>query len=105
MVKDGENHVEATCTTTGVDAKKCLYCPRKTTEITPVNPLKHERGSVVYGERNAENCTVKATVSCTLCGKEIDGWNEPRHDYDGETFVCTWQRERDTVVVFYLFVV
>ena len=89
MVKDGENHVEATCTTTGVDAKKCLYCPRKTTEITPVNPLKHERGSVVYGERNAENCTVKATVSCTLCGKEIDGWNEPRHDYEEETFVCT----------------
>lgn len=89
MVKDGENHVEATCTTTGVDAKKCLYCPRKTTEITPVNPLKHERGAVVYGERNAENCTVRATVSCTLCGKEIDGWNEPRHDYEEETFVCT----------------
>lgn len=78
-----------TCTTTGVDAKKCLYCPRKTTEITPVNPLKHERGAVVYGERNAENCTVRATVSCTLCGKEIDGWNEPRHDYEEETFVCT----------------
>lgn len=89
MVKDGENHVEATCTTTGVDAKKCLYCPRKTTEITPVNPLNHKRGAAVYGERNVENCTVKATVSCTLCGKEIDGWNEPRHDYDGETFVCT----------------
>jgi len=89
MVKDGENHVEATCTTTGVDAKKCLYCLRKTTEITPVNPLNHKRGAAVYGERNAENCTVKATVSCTLCGKEIDGWNEPRHDYEEETFVCT----------------
>ena len=89
MVKDGENHVEATCTTTGVDAKKCLYCPRKTTEITPVNSLNHKRGAAVYGEGNAENCTVKATVSCTLCGKEIDGWNEPRHDYEEETFVCT----------------
>ena len=28
-------------------------------------------------------------MSCTLCGKEIDGWNEPRHDYEEETFVCT----------------
>lgn len=89
MDKDVENHVEATCATTGVNAKKCRYCSRKTTEITPVNPLKHERGSVVYGERNAENCTIGATVSCTLCGKEVDGWNEPRHDYEEETFVCT----------------
>lgn len=89
MDRDVENHVEATCATTGVNAKKCLYCSRKTTEITPVNPLKHERGSVVYGERNAENCTIEATVSCTLCGKEVDGWNEPRHDYEEETFVCT----------------
>ena len=89
MDKEVENHVEATCATTGVNAKKCLYCSRKTTEITPVNPLKHERGSVVYGERNAENCTIGATVSCTLCGKEVDGWNEPRHDYEEETFVCT----------------
>ena len=89
MSKDVENCVEATCTTTGVDAKKCLNCPRKTTETTPVNPLNHKRGSAVYGERNAENCTVRATVSCTLCGKELDGWNEPRHDYDGETFECT----------------
>ncbi len=89
MDRDVENHVEATCATTGVNAKKCLYCSRKTTEITPVNPLKHERGSVVYGERNAENCTIGATVSCTLCGKEVDGWNEPCHDYEEETFVCT----------------
>lgn len=89
MGKDAENYVEATCTTTGVDAKKCLYCPRKTTEIIPINPLNHKRGSAVYGERNAENCTVGATVSCTLCGKRLDEWNEPCHDYDGETFTCT----------------
>lgn len=89
MKKDAEFFVEATCSSTGVDAKKCLYCNRRTTETIPVVPYNHKRGSVVYGERNAENCTVKATVSCTLCGKEIDGWNEPRHDYEEETFVCT----------------
>ncbi len=89
MSKDVDNCVEATCTTTGVDAKKCLYCNRRTTETTPVNPLNHKRSSVVYGERNAENCTVQATVSCALCGEEIDSWYESRHDYDGETFVCT----------------
>lgn len=89
MKKDAEFFVEATCSSTGVDAKKCLYCNRRTTETIPVTPYNHKRGSAVYGERNAENCTVKATVSCTLCGKEIDGWNEPRHDYEEETFVCT----------------
>ncbi len=89
MSKDVESCVEATCSSTGVDAKKCLYCPRMTTETTPVNPLNHKRSSAVYGERNAENCTVRATVSCALCGKELDGWNEPCHDYDGETFECT----------------
>ncbi len=89
MKKDAEFFVEATCSSTGVDAKKCLYCNRRTTETIPVVPYNHKRGAAVYGERNAENCTVKATVSCTLCGKEIDGWNEPRHDYEEETFVCT----------------
>lgn len=89
MKKDAEFFVEATCSSTGVDAKKCLYCNRRTMETIPVTPYNHKRGSAVYGERNAENCTVKATVSCTLCGKEIDGWNEPRHDYEEETFVCT----------------
>ncbi len=89
MVKDAEFFVEATCSSTGVDAKKCLYCNRRTTETIPVTPYKHKRGAAVYGERNAENCTVQATVSCTLCGEEIDNWYEPRHDYDAETFVCT----------------
>lgn len=89
MKKDAEFFVEATCSSTGVDAKKCLYCNRRTTETIPVTPYNHKRGSAVYGERNAENCTVKATVSCTLCGEEIDNWYEPRHDYDAETFVCT----------------
>lgn len=89
MKKDAEFFVEATCSTTGVDAKKCLYCNRRTTETIPVVPYNHKRGAAVYGERNAENCTVQATVSCTLCGEEIDSWYEPRHDYDAETFVCT----------------
>ena len=89
MKKDAEFFVEATCSSTGVDAKKCLYCNRRTTETIPVTPYNHKRGSAVYGERNAENCTVQATVSCTLCGEEIDSWYEPRHDYDAETFVCT----------------
>ncbi len=89
MKKDAEFFVEATCSSTGVDAKKCLYCNRRTTETIPVVPYNHKRGAAVYGERNAENCTVKATVSCTLCGEEIDSWYEPRHDYDAETFVCT----------------
>ena len=89
MKKDAEFFVEATCSATGVDAKKCLYCSRRTTETIPVVPYNHKRGAAVYGERNAENCTVQATVSCTLCGEEIDSWYEPRHDYDAETFVCT----------------
>ncbi|MCI5791368.1 MAG: leucine-rich repeat domain-containing protein [Clostridiales bacterium] len=89
MKKDAEFFVEATCSSTGVDAKKCLYCNRRTTETIPVVPYNHKRGAAVYGERNAENCTVQATVSCTLCGEEIDSWYEPRHDYDAETFVCT----------------
>ena len=89
MKKDADFFVEATCSATGVDAKKCLYCNRRTTETIPVTPYNHKRGSAVYGERNAENCTVQATVSCTLCGEEIDSWYEPRHDYDAETFVCT----------------
>ena len=89
MKKDSEFFVEATCSSTGVDAKKCLYCNRRTTETIPVVPYNHKRGAAVYGERNAENCTVQATVSCTLCGEEIDSWYEPRHDYDAETFVCT----------------
>lgn len=89
MKKDADFFVEATCSATGVDAKKCLYCNRRTTETIPVTPHNHKRGSAVYGERNAENCTVQATVSCTLCGEEIDNWYEPRHDYDAETFVCT----------------
>ena len=89
MKKDAEFFVEATCSSTGVDAKKCLYCNRRTTETIPVTPYNHKRGAAVYGERNAENCTVQATVSCTLCGEEIDSWYEPRHDYDAETFVCT----------------
>lgn len=89
MTKDAEFFVEATCSSTGVDAKKCLYCNRRTTETIPVVPYNHKRGAAVYGERNAENCTVQATVSCTLCGEEIDSWYEPRHDYDAETFVCT----------------
>lgn len=89
MKKDAEFFVEATCSSTGVDAKKCLYCNRRTTETIPVVPYNHKRGAAVYGERNAENCTVQATVSCTLCGEEIDNWYEPRHDYDAETFVCT----------------
>ena len=89
MKKDAEFFVEATCLSTGVDAKKCLYCNRRTTETIPVVPYNHKRGAAVYGERNAENCTVQATVSCTLCGEEIDSWYEPRHDYDAETFVCT----------------
>ena len=89
MKKDSEFFVEATCSSTGVDAKKCLYCNRRTTETIPVVPYNHKRGAAVYGERNAENCTVKATVSCTHCGEEIDSWYEPRHDYDAETFVCT----------------
>lgn len=89
MKKDAEFFVEATCSSTGVDAKKCLYCNRRTTETIPVVPYNHKRGAAAYGERNAENCTVQATVSCTLCGEEIDSWYEPRHDYDAETFVCT----------------
>lgn len=89
MKKDAEFFVEATCSSTGVDAKKCLYCNRRTTETIPVVPYNHKRGAAVYGERNAEKCTVQATVSCTLCGEEIDSWYEPRHDYDAETFVCT----------------
>lgn len=89
MKKDVEFFVEATCSSTGVDAKKCLYCNRRTTETIPVTPYNHKRGASVYGERNAENCTVQATVSCTLCGEEIDNRYEPRHDYDAETFVCT----------------
>ena len=89
MKKDAEFFVEATCSSTGVDAKKCLYCNRRTTETIPVVPYNHKKGAAVYGERNAENCTVQATVSCTLCGEEIDSWYEPRHDYDAETFVCT----------------
>jgi hypothetical protein len=89
MKKDAEFFVEATCSSTGVGAKKCLYCNRRTTETIPVVPYNHKRGAAVYGERNAENCTVQATVSCTLCGEEIDSWYEPRHDYDAETFVCT----------------
>lgn len=89
MKKDAKFFVEATCSSTGVDAKKCLYCNRRTTETIPVVPYNHKRGAAVYGERNAENCTVQATVSCTLCGEEIDSWYEPRHDYDAETFVCT----------------
>lgn len=89
MTKDAKFFVEATCSSTGVDAKKCLYCNRRTTETIPVTPYNHKRGAAVYGERNAENCTVQATVSCTLCGEEIDSWYEPRHDYDAETFVCT----------------
>ena len=89
MKRDAEFFVEATCSSTGVDAKKCLYCNRRTTETIPVVPYNHKRGAAVYGERNAENCTVQATVSCTLCGEEIDSWYEPRHDYDAETFVCT----------------
>lgn len=89
MKKDAEFFVEATCSSTGVDAKKCLYCNRRTTETIPVTPYNHKRGAAVYGERNAENCTVQATVSCNLCGEEIDSWYEPRHDYDAETFVCT----------------
>lgn len=89
MKKDAEFFVEATCSSTGVDAKKCLYCNRRTTETIPVVPYNHKRGAAVYGERNAENCTVQATVSCTLCGEEIDSWYEPRHDYDAETFTCT----------------
>lgn len=89
MKKDAEFFVEATCSSTGVDAKKCLYCNRRTTETIPVVPYNHKRGAAVYGERNAENCTVQATVSCTICGEEIDSWYEPRHDYDAETFVCT----------------
>lgn len=89
MKKDSEFFVEATCSSTGVDAKKCLYCNRRTTETIPVVPYNHKRGAAVYGERNTENCTIGATVSCTLCGEEIDSWYEPRHDYDAETFVCT----------------
>ena len=38
MKKDAEFFVEATCSSTGVDAKKCLYCNRRTTETIPVTP-------------------------------------------------------------------
>ena len=65
MDKDVENHVEATCATTGVNAKKCRYCSRKTTEITPVNPLKHERGSVVYRVDRRQRQMCIRDRSCT----------------------------------------
>lgn len=66
-----------------------LLSPKNDGNYSRKSPLTTNADQSYTAKETPKTVPSKRRCRCTLCGKEIDGWNEPRHDYEEETFVCT----------------
>ena len=89
LTNDNDRSVAATCTKTGIAAKKCLRCNYlPETQITPIDPTRHVKVVEKNDPVNEATCMERHFGECQDCLTVVWEMGQTSHDYDYSTFEC-----------------
>ena len=89
LTNDNDRSVAATCTKTGIAAKKCQRCNYlPETQITPIDPTRHVKVVEKNDPVNEATCMERHFGECQDCLTVVWEMGQTSHDYDYSTFEC-----------------
>ena len=89
LTNDNDRSVAATCTKTGIAAKKCQRCNYlPETQITPIDPTRHVKVVEKNDPVNEATCMERHFGECQDCLTVVWEMGQTAHDYDYSTFEC-----------------